>query len=266
MKHILYYDKDIINSYAAQIFKGLPTKSSEEVGDNTGETFVESLKDSMKKASASIGFVSGEYVPSEKSSGNSESKSQYAKELTEKVFHDNMLMCIIENLSKDKKLKMSSKDVQIGDYVCLANNWRFLDVEYLKKLFNKSSWEKIKKVMTIDEDKETKNNVQSSDYNVDKLRKVLDAFEIVLPFSHLIVSDKFCAPIKPEYLRETLCEINFKYASDRIKLFGRVTNQLKSVEADKSDITDLLPLVGNVATSLIAEGSYIITPIALYVE
>ena len=56
----------------------------------------------MKKASASIGFVSGEYVPSEKSSENSESKSQYAKELTEKVFHDNMLMCIIENLSKDK--------------------------------------------------------------------------------------------------------------------------------------------------------------------
>lgn len=266
MKHILYYDNDIINSYAAQIFKGLPTKLSEEAGDTTEHELSESLKDSIKRFGISLGVTSGEYSPSEKNSENIELKSQYAKEFTEKVFHDNMLTIIMEYFHSDNRLILNSQNAKIGDYVCLSNGWKFLDIEYLKKLFSKSSWDKIKKILTLENNKTIGNTDQTSDNGVDNFRKVVDAFEVALPFSQIIIGDKFCAPIKPKYLRETLCEISFKYAPNRIKIFGHITNQLANSESKISNIADILPLMGTVASSLLGGNSYIITPIALYVE
>ena len=223
MKHIFYYDKDIINSYAAQFFSGVPTKSSEEAGDSKNHEIAESFKDGIK-ASIRLGVISGEYTPSEKGTENIESKSQYVRELTEKVYHDNMLNCVMDQIRKDGEIKLNGNNASIGDYVCLTNNWGFLDVEYLSELFSRSSLDKIKELAGI-----SKNNAQSNENGIKLFRKAIDSLKISVPFKQIVASERFCIPINPAFLRESLREISFKYAVNQIRIFGRVTNKMQPV-------------------------------------
>lgn len=268
MKHILYYDNDIINSYAAQFFSGLPTKSSEEAGDSKEHEIAESFKDSIKKAGISLGVISGEYTPSGKDTENIESKSQYVRELTEKVYHDNMLNCVMKQMQKDNKIKLNGNDVSIGDYVCLTNNWGFLDIEYLNELFSRSTLDKIKELAGI-----SKNNAQSNENGIKLFRKAIDSLKISVPFKQIVASQRFCIPINPAFLRESLREISFKYAADQIKIFGRVTNKMQPVEQatvafnnSSMPLNSIMPFLNSITSPLFGENSYIITPIALYVE
>ena len=272
MKHILYYDTDIINSYAAQFFSGLPTKSSEEAGDSTEHKIAESFKDSMKKAGINIGIISGEYTHSEKDAENAESKSQYVRELTEKVYHDNMLNCIMEQMQRNGEIKLNGNNVSIGDYVCLANDWGLIDVEFLSELFSESSWDKIKEFAGVDKDN-FQNDTQPGENGVEVLRKIIDSLKIVVPFRQIIASERFCIPINPEFLRESLREISFKYAASQIKIFGRVTNKMQSVDQatvkfnnSSMPLKSIMPFLSSITSTILGEESYIITPIALYVE
>ena len=276
MKHILYYDKDIINSYAAQFFSGLPTKSSEEAGDSKEHEIAESFKDSMKKASISLGVISGEYTPSGKDTENIESKSQYVRELTEKVYHDNMLNCVMEQIRKESEIKLNGNNVSIGDYVCLTSDWGLIDVDYLGELFGKGSWNKIKELAGIDKNaakNNAKNNTQPTENGIEALRKVIDSLKVVVPFKQIVASERFCIPINPAFLRESLREISFKYAPNQIMIFGRVTNKIQAVDQatvafnnSSMPLNSIMPLLGSITSILFGADSYIITPIALYVE
>ena len=123
MKHYIYIDKEILNSYISQIYGGILERGKAEkelVEKETQEitTPEERIRATIKGGIPAIlnSDIETEYDLKEKSMRGVDN-SNTSKEVIEKIYHDNLLDNLIEYINNNEKVINNISDIQYGKYV-----------------------------------------------------------------------------------------------------------------------------------------------------
>ena len=138
MRRFIYYDKDGIESYSAQITSGISFSSSTET---TNSNEIEHQESKEKNIHSDIGAKLagiGAEIQEDVSNGetNKTSTNQLVRSPEEKVLSDYAFDKVFDYFSKNEMLKTS--DFEIGDVVNLEENVTFFDFDYFEKLFSEN--------------------------------------------------------------------------------------------------------------------------------
>ena len=142
MKHYIYIDKEILNSYISQIYGGILERGKAEkelVEKETQEitTPEERIRATIKGGIPAIlnSDIETEYDLKEKSMRGVDN-SNTSKEVIEKIYHDNLLDNLIEYINNNEKVINNISDIQYGKYVELKLPFNFVNHSYLKSISN----------------------------------------------------------------------------------------------------------------------------------
>ena len=138
MRRFLYYDEDSINSFLAQIEKGLLTKKGKEKEiTDTVSSQLDTTADITGDLSAKvIGIGASLKGDSQTTDSDTEATSKLVKNVQEKVLHDYAFDKVFEYMTSDHLLVESPQS--IGDIILLNEHPTFLDFEYFQKLFSEN--------------------------------------------------------------------------------------------------------------------------------
>jgi hypothetical protein len=264
LKEIVYLNTDLINSFMAQKFGGLPINSTSEQSQQDSQGSI----DMTKKASTHE--VSGEAhsgsfkVPMFVASPSGKLSYKYnnfkqveetisltqieaGKEIISKQLHDNALDDYEDFLIKNGSLSEVSSDsdgkLYLGKYIKITSPFSLLDLDYIRDLTEPTI---MREIIGLSNDplpkpanKQGRNQSVRLDPETEKgvhgMDVILRYLSKTLPTQLYLKQGGYLAPLKLEYLRENSRELNFKYGDSpdiKITLVGRATKQFESFEAD----------------------------------
>lgn len=275
MKHYIYIDREILNSYISQIYGGIleKGKSEKEVVEKDSKQITspeEKIKATINGGIPGIlnGNLETEYNTNNKIKEETDT-SNASKEVIEKIYHDNLLDNLIEYIHNNEDLINNIDNIEYGKYVELSLPFDFVNHSYLKSISNnefKKSFEKIMNVTNQSNDKATKD----AKFAMELIGNFTTFFESCFPAKQLIISNNLIIPLDDKFLRENPEMIDFKYGGN-IMIIGKVTKDcskdinvfgLYNKEFGNS-IDEVKQAMYNIFLPNYKK-SFIITPIALY--
>lgn len=277
MKHYIYIDKEILNSYISQIYGGILEKGKSEkecAKKQIWETISpeEKIKATLKGGLPGIlnANFETEFSVKDKTVKGIDNYNA-SKEVIEKIYHDNLLDNLIEFINKNEKIATSIDDIEYGKYVTLSLPFNFVNHSYLKSISNNEFKQAFEKIMNAT-NQGTEQIMKGAKFGIELIANFTKFFESCFPVSQLIISENLIIPLDDKYLREEPEVIDFKYGGNII-VIGKVTKECSKAEnifglynekfgnaieeVKKSIYNIFLPKYKN---------SFIITPIALYFE
>lgn len=277
MKHYIYIDKEILNSYISQIYGGVLEKGKTEkecTQKQTEETISpeEKIKATLKGGLPGVinANIETEFSSKDKTLKGTDNYNA-SKEVIEKIYHDNLLDNLIEFINKNEEITTNIEEIECGKYVTLSLPFNFVNHSYLKSISNnefKKAFEKIMNVTNPGSDKEMK----SAKSGMELVANFTTFFESCFPVSQLIISDNLIIPLDDKYLREKPEMIDFKYGGNII-VIGKVTKDCSKDEnifgLYNKEFGDAMEEVKKSMYNIFLpkyKNSFIITPIALYFE
>lgn len=277
MKHYIYIDKEILNSYISQIYGGILDKERTEKLKNLKQTEEQITPEEKIKATVKggiPGIISGdinvEYDTKEKKI-NSYASENETKEVIEKIYHDNLLDNLIEYINNQEKVIKNVSEIKYGSYVFLDIPFNFVNHDYLKSISNKPFKDSFEKIMNVT----SSNNVQTTKQAKTAMELIANFttfFKSCFPAKQLIITDNLIIPINDLYLRENPNIIDFKYGGN-IKIIGKVTKDCSKDEnffnLYNADFGKSIQEVKDAMYKIFLtkyKQSFIVTPIALYFE
>lgn len=278
MKHYIYIDKEIVNSYISQIYGGLldkeRTEQSKDLKANKEiNTPEEKIKATVKGGIPGIisGDINVEYDTSEKET-NTYLTENVSKEVIEKIYHDNLLDNLLEYINEQEYLVTSIEDIKYGCYVSLDLPFNFVNHDYLKSISNKQFKDAFEKIMNITSGSNNQTKTKQAKSAMELIANFTTFFESCFPAKQLIITDNLIIPINDEYLRENPNIIDFKYGGN-IRVIGKVTKDCSKDEEFfnlyNSEFSKSIKEVKDAMYKIFLtkyKQSFIITPIALYFE
>lgn len=152
MKDIIYLDKEVIHSFIAQQYDGLPTElvnhQEQEITDgmekDQGYNSRSSIEAVFKSGNLEIpvlfngpeGELKGILQPGKFASEKSiMSQTETGKEIIAKQLHDNTLEKLIKHLEKNNELYDPNYSNTLGKYVKFTSGFNIIDFNYLKNVF-----------------------------------------------------------------------------------------------------------------------------------
>jgi len=227
MRHFVYLNTDILNSYLSQINDGLITRTMQETSDKTVEMQTNETTSPTSKANVAFKFAIASLETSHTDTGvvhaETLSKADYGKDLIEKILHDNTVEELIASLRRENKLK-NLHNCKIGDYLLFSATFDILDLNFIGTLFSAGNRNNLMAILGLDYREETPGDNEGNT-NITPTSGLLDVFSmlsLIMPCPQMIFTETCCMPVESKYLREKLQEIRFKYAED-IHVFGKVT-------------------------------------------
>lgn len=275
MKHYIYIDKEIVNTYISQIYGGILNKEQTEKSNKIEEghqldTPEEKIKATVKGGLP--GIISGD-IETEYDAKEKETKSligtNTSKEVVEKIYHDNLLDNLIEYITNNEKIIQNSSEIEYGSYISLEVPFNFVNHEYLNSISNKQFKDAFVKIMNVTSNSNDEATKQAKGA-MELISNFTIFFESCFPAKQLIITDNLIIPIKDTCLREDPSMIDFKYGGN-IKVIGKVTKDcskdenffgLYNKEFGKS-IQEVKDAMYKIFLPKYKQ-SFIITPIALY--
>lgn len=292
MKHFVYSDTELINSYISQIYDGLLMKTVNESQDEIASTSVTSETDGSKQTLVDFGLKPffniriGDNSDIEATT-TTLSQLESGKELIEKIFHDNSLEHFMkylnnENLSKDLS------NCELSDYVTFNGKFTIIDMDHFLNVYNDDfvdflvdrTLEEIHipttKNMNSNQKKIIKDKINTLTEEVkaphQKIQRIFRMAKNIMPFSKFMICNNCIIPLNSKYLRESTSKIKFNYSSN-IVILGKYTNTLLAATTDSypllpemfSSIDDVLKALF-IETFKLPEDMKIVIPIALYFE
>lgn len=299
MRRFLYYDEDSVNSFLAQIEKGLLTKKGheKEISDTTSSQMdtTTNLSGDFSAKLAGIGAsLKGDI---ELTDSDTEATSKLVKNVQEKVLHDYAFEKVFDYMSSNNLLAESPQS--IGDIVLLKEYPTFLDFEYFQKLFSdkgaiKFSNELNKKEMdeatkqlrsSIPKNshlspeakeavKEAKNQIKQLEEAMNKAetdrKEMANTIEVIrntIPYNRFIMTQDLLITLDDKNFRDAPEIIAFKYGGC-ISIFGYVTNIISAedVPPQVNDFAGIYTTINQVMLSLFKERNkiFIIHPVTLF--
>ena len=294
MKEIIYLDTKLVNSFIAQLNKGIITKLSEENSetDSNSETFQEN-----KAVTSSAGFnvmINGNISGSKtESDGFGMVFSTSNKNLVETALDDYSLDVLLNQLIEQDKLKTSSYND--GDLILVEGEVTTYDFKQLSKVtdltkidfmlpdydkFNKikNEYNKIKS-KTIPRKDELKSELENNGwYNFERMKLMSDYLDDLIPDSTLFKINDILSIAPNRMLRVSNSHLSFMQLGDRkIKILGICTSTIDeqvpsdfSIMSESDQVIRLAPttilniLLGSF--NLMDSGDHIVRPIAIYFE
>ena len=277
MKHYIYIDKEILNSYISQIYGEILDKERTEKLKNLKQA--EELITPEEKIKATVkggipGIISGdidvEYDIKEKEM-NSYTSENESKEVIEKIYHDNLLDNLIEYINNQEEVIKNVNEIKYGSYVFLDIPFNFINHDYLKSISNKPFKDAFEKIMNVTSSNNTQTTKQAKTA-MELIANFTTFFESCFPAKQLIITDNLIIPINNLYLREDPNIIDFKYGGN-IKIIGKVTKDCSKDEnffnLYNADFGKSIQEVKDAMYKIFLtkyKQSFIVTPIALYFE
>lgn len=304
MKDYIYLDTNLLNSNLAQLFEGLPVKSTEEDGqsennkrrtDHTATLGVDVLP-------AGLG-VSGK---SDYTESTSESLTSSQKEVLESAFHDYSVDLLINGLNEIEDLITDGDSMQEGDIVLISDKFEILDFDYLEtvtdvsdiRLFlNISESESIADInqkiemlkrknktteikQTIQRLKKERNQVQEGSKEASETLKMLNQLSIygkkLFPNTTIFKISNAIVLADKNLLRNNEAQISGLTDSEReVKILGIVSSIKEEVHSENNIMEDFKPnQIGQIPSifnevvlssfDLLKSGDKMIKPIAIF--
>lgn len=289
MRRFIYYDKDGIESYLAQITSGISFSSSTET---TNSNEIEHQESKEKNIHSDIGAKLagiGAEIQEDISKGetNKTSTNQLVKSLEEKVLSDYAFDKVFDFFSKNKMLKTS--DFKIGDVVNLEENVTFFDFDYFEKLFSengissfsiKQSKDELKKIRDSlsgpqkqnievkNKIKEMENMIKQQESERKSALEILNMAKVTLPYVRFVMTKECLIVLNDDCFRDNPNNIAFKYGGN-IQIVGYVTNIIDGESRTENQInafSEMYKMVNQVMMSLYngTKHVYVIHPLAMY--
>ena len=289
MRRFIYYDKDGIESYLAQITSGISFSSSTET---TNSNEIEHQESKEKNIHSDIGAKLagiGAEIQEDISKGetNKTSTNQLVKSLEEKVLSDYAFDKVFDFFSKNKILKTS--DFKIGDVVNLEENVTFFDFDYFEKLFSengissfsiKQSKDELKKIRDSlsgpqkqnievkNKIKEMENMIKQQESERKSTLEILNMAKVTLPYVRFVMTKECLIVLNDDCFRDNPNNIAFKYGGN-IQIVGYVTNIIDGESRTENQInafSEMYKMVNQVMMSLYngTKHVYVIHPLAMY--
>ena len=289
MRRFIYYDKDGIESYLAQITKGITISSTkEETNSQSQETENTKEKNTQSNVGAKLAGIGAE-IQEDIIDGENNKKStqQLITSLEEKILSDYAFDKVYNCLNKEGILKSSNFD--IGDVIHLEENVTFFDFDYFEKLFsengvynfsirqNKEKLKKIKESLTGAEKQniENKNKIKECEHSIKKQEEdrkstldILNMAKATLPYTRFIMTKECLIVLNDDNFRDDPNNVAFKYGG-KIEIVGYITNIISSdnhsVEQENV-FSEIYKLVNQVLITLYCgiKKVYVIHPLAMY--
>ena len=299
MRRFLYYDEDSINSFLAQIEKGLLTKKGKEKEiTDTVSSQLDTTADITGDLSAkAIGIGASLKGDIQTTDSDTEATSELVKNVQEKVLHDYAFDKVFEYMTSDHLLVESPQS--IGDIILLNEHPTFLDFEYFQKLFSengaiKFSNEQNKKQMDemirqlkatmpkgsqlppdvkeqVKQIKEQIKELETTISNAEPERKdtakTIEVIRNTIPYNRFIMTEDMLIPLDDKNFRDAPEIIAFKYGGN-ISILGYITNIISAEDAppQTNDFAGFYSTINQIMLNLFKEKDkiYILHPIALF--
>lgn len=292
MKRFLYYNQDSVNSFLAQIERGLlvkggeETEHTEETSDTTGTQA--NLSGDVSAKIVGIGAsINGNVTGTDEAT---DVTKDLLKNVQEKVLHDYAFDLILNYAETNKLIK--NDDPQIGDIVLVNDVLTFLDFKYFQTLFSeggpvKFTNEKSKKTLEqeiakikdsipkgtampvlVKQQIETlKTTVNQAEPERKEMGKTIEIIRNTLPYDRFVLTTNMLVPLDDENFRDNPDIVAFKYGGN-ISVFGYVTNIVTADEKPKknNDFAELYDTVNKIMISMFKDKNkiYVVHPVALY--
>lgn len=297
MKHFVYLDTDLINSYLAQIHGGLVNVISTEKQSKQTNTLTQKKIPSINASKFIMGifkFLSFEYTRTNNylEEITTISQTEAGKEILSKIIHDNSYDRLIDYLTNENRIKNydNNSSLKVGEYLILQGKFRMIDLSIISKLFNEGfkniysfinsgqleniSYTFNRQQRRSKEFKNAQKNMQQSiEYDLKALDSMLAAINFIskmLPSDKYIIYDNIFIPLKEKYLREDYTSIRYKYSTNSF-ITGQITGDIKSIMdfSPNNDLDQALKALDEITLELfnllsISEDFLIMNPIAWY--
>lgn len=289
MRRFIYYDKDGIESYLAQITSGISFSSSKET---TNSNEIEHQESNEKNIHSDIGAkLAGIGAEIQEDVSNSEtnktSTNQLVRSLEEKVLSDYAFDKVFDFFSKNKMLKKS--DFNIGDVVYLEENVTFFDFDYFEKLFSengissfsiKQSKDELKKIRdslsgSQKQNIEVKNKIKEMEKMIKQQEderkttlEILNMVKVTLPYVRFVMTKECLIVLNDDCFRDNPANVAFKYGGN-IQIVGYITNIINGdiqTGTQVNTFSEMYKMVNQVLMSLYTDTKcvYVIHPLAMY--
>lgn len=289
MRRFIYYDKDGIESYLAQITGGISITSSKEITTSQEKS---ETKENKKNINSDIGAKLagiGAEIQEDITIGetNGQVASRLVKSLEEKIISDYAFDKVYNYFVRENIIK--TDNFNIGDVVTLNENVTFFDFDYFEKLFSEKgaytfSIKQQKNEIKIFKDsltsqqkqnmqvklkiKELEDKIKSAEEERKNLLETIDVAKSTLPYTRFIMTKECLIVLNDNNFRDNPQNVAFKYGG-KIDAIGYVTNVISEdnelIETE-NNFSEIYKLVNQVLLKLYNDRSkiYVIHPLAMY--
>lgn len=289
MRRFIYYDKDGIESYLAQITGGISISSSKEI--TTGEEkskITENKKNINSDIGAKLAGIGAE-IQEDITTGetNGQAASRLVKSLEEKVISDYAFDKVYNYFVNENIIK--TDNFNIGDVINLNENVTFFDFDYFEKLFSdkgaytfsirqqKNEIKVFKESLTSQQKqdiqvklklKELDEQIKSAEEERKTLLETIDVAKNTLPYTRFIMTKDCLIVLNDNNFRDNPQNVAFKYGG-KIDVIGYVTNIISEdndLIAAKNNFAEIYKFVNQVLLKLYNDKTkiYVIHPLAMY--
>lgn len=289
MRRFIYYDKDGIESYLAQITSGISISSSNEItkGKNIEhqESQEKNIHSDIKAKLAGIGAEINEDITNVET--NRTSANQLVRSLEEKLLSDYAFDKVFNYFLNRKMLKTS--DFNIGDVIHLEENITFFDFDYFEKLFSengissfsiKQNNDKLKmfrdsltskqkqNIEIKNKINKMKNEIKQQEEERKSTLEILNIAKLTLPYVRFVMTKECLIVLNDDSFRDNPNNVAFKYGGN-IQIVGYVTNIIcndMQTKTQNNVFSEMYKIVNQVMLSLYNETKkvYVIHPLAMY--
>lgn len=289
MRRFIYYDKDGIESYLAQITSGISLSLSKETTNSNetehAETKEKNIHSDIGAKLAGIGAAIQEDVSNSETTKTS--ANQLVRSLEEKLLSDYAFDKVFDYFSDNSMLKTS--EFNIGDVVLLEENVTFFDFDYFEKLFSengvssfsiKQSKDELKKIKDSlsgaqkqnikvkNKIKEMENVIKKQEEERKSTLEILNMAKVTLPYVRFVMTKECLIVLNDDCFRDNPNNVAFKYGGN-IQIVGYVTNIIDGEAKEKDHInafSEMYKTVNQVMMSLYngAKHVYVIHPLSMY--
>lgn len=289
MRRFIYYDKDGIESYLAQITGGVSISSSKEI--TTGEE-ISKITENKKNINSDIGAKLagiGAEIQEDITTGetNGQAASRLVKSLEEKVISDYAFDKVYNYFVNENIIK--TDNFNIGDVINLNENVTFFDFDYFEKLFSdkgaytfsirqqKNEIKVFKESLTSQQKqdiqvklklKELDEQIKSAEEERKTLLETIDVAKNTLPYTRFIMTKDCLIVLNDNNFRDNPQNVAFKYGG-KIDVIGYVTNIISEdndLIAAENNFAEIYKFVNQVLLKLYNDKTkiYVIHPLAMY--
>lgn len=289
MRRFIYYDKEGIESYLAQITGGISLSSSKEITESKEKSEIEeksrSVNSDISAKLMGIGSKIEEDVITKE--GNGQVVSSLVKSLEEKVMSDYAFDKVYKHFIDNNIIKKD--DFKIGDVINLNENVTFFDFDYFEKLFSekgaynfsikqqKNELKNFKESLSSQDKqnmvvkqklKEAEEKIKSAEVERNNLLEIIEVAKSTLPYTRFIMTKDCLIVLNDNNFRDNPRNVAFKYGGT-IDIIGYVTNIISKdnelIDSNNS-FSEIYKFINQVLLSLYngQDKIYVIHPLTMY--
>lgn len=286
MRRFIYLDSDSLNSYLAQIEKGLQMNEIVEHQDGV------SSSDTTGESSSIVGdigakiFGIGANIKGDMTDSNSRTEvaSEFIKKIEEKALHDYIFERVLNYITNNGLIKSNS--LIIGDFIFESEKATFFDIDYFLSVFSDTGVVKYSNEKARDQlkesipqgqtattaikiqQKEINNYFKEAEAGRKETLKTIELMKTTLPYNRFLMMNNYLVTLDNSCFRDNPDLVSFKYGGD-ISVVGYVTNIVKQQDENENIDNGFAPMYQAVNSLMLTlynneETIYIIHPLAIF--